>query len=58
MECLKLSGLFQKLDLGVFYINIRSQLAFVEPFQNCYQFSFVVQQVTQLLIKVLKATII
>lgn len=33
MECLRLLGLFQKLDFVVFYRNI-SQLAFVGPFQR------------------------
>lgn len=53
MECFKLSGLFQKLYLRVFYINIRSQLAFAGPFQRLYRFSLVAQQITQPLIKAL-----
>lgn len=57
MECLKLSGLFQKLYLRVFYINIRSQLTFVGPLQKVYRFSFLAQQITQLLIKVLNQTL-
>lgn len=50
MEGLKLLGLFQKLDLAVFYRNI-SQLAFVGPFQRLSVF-FCFTTTTQLLIKV------
>lgn len=42
----------KKLDLRIFYINIRIQITFVGHFQRLYQFSFVAQ-VTQLLTKVL-----